>query len=270
MRLCVFSGILLVLSIGAGDPRPATTKQQSQAGAPSATPKDAKDAVRSSVSKLVDQLRRHPAQPSKAADRPAGLYMIEINTGEVTLIAGEPDTGITYCGSPAWSNDGKRIVFDANPPKQVQLAHIKTIELAGGELKMTDLGFGNCPAFSPNDDQIAFFLNPGAVPNLESGIWLMKSDGTHHTPIGSGGRPKWSPDGRRFMVTDFQIPTDVRFMDKSGENPTPLQIPGMKIYTSPSWVSDNTIIAVVGSLSGDDIALIDVTDPCKRKSRKSS
>ena len=50
-------------------------------------------------------------------------------------------------------------------------------------------------------------------------------------------------------------------MDQSGENPTPLQIPGMKIDTSPSWVSDSTIIAVVGSVSGDDIALIDVTDP---------
>ena len=67
------------------------------------------------------------------------------------------------------------------------------------------------------------------------------------------------------MLIDFQIPTDVTFMDKSGENPTPLQIPGMKIYTSPSWVSDNTIIAVVGSQSGDDIALIDVTDPAQAK-----
>jgi hypothetical protein len=71
--------------------------------------------------------------------------MIEIGTGEVTLVADQPDTESTLCGSPAWSNDGKRILFDAGRPQQVQRARLKTIEAVAGELKVTDLGVGNCP-----------------------------------------------------------------------------------------------------------------------------
>src|ERR1017187_7907802 len=60
------------------------------------------------------------SHPSKAADRVAGLYMIEVSTGEVTLVADQPDAGITYCGSSSWLNDGKRILFDAMRPEVVQ------------------------------------------------------------------------------------------------------------------------------------------------------
>ena len=132
--------------------------------APAAKSQDGEEAMRGAVSVLAEQLRRHPAEPSKAADRVAGLYMIEVSTGEVTLIADQPDAGITYCGSAAWSNDGKRIVFDAMRPELVHQAHMKLIEVVAGELKMTDLGVGNCPTFSPRGDRIAFLLNHGGVP----------------------------------------------------------------------------------------------------------
>src|ERR1017187_3309915 len=101
------------------------------------------------------------SHPSKAADRVAGLYMIEVSTGEVTLVADQPDAGITYCGSSSWSNDGKRILFDAMRPEVVHQAHMKSIELIAGELKVTDVGVGNCPTFSPGGDRIAFLLNYG-------------------------------------------------------------------------------------------------------------
>ena len=247
----------LALSLGLIPCRPTAAQELAT--------KDADNAITSSVTQLVDQLRRHPPQPSKVAERVAGLYMIEISTGEVTLIADEPDAGITYCGSPDWSSDGKRIAFDAMRPEEVQLAHIKVIEVANGELKMTDLGIGNCPTFAPAGDRIAFFLNPGAVPNVEFGIWSMNADGTRHTRIGSWGRPKWSPDGHRFMLINFAIPATVTFMDKNGENPTTLQIPDLKVYTIPSWVNDNTIVTAVGSELGDTIALIDVSEPAHAK-----
>ena len=226
---------------------------------------DANDTPVAAVSQLVEQLRRHPPQPSKAADRVAGLYMIEISTGEVTLVAEKPDAESTLCGSPAWSNDGKRILFDAGRPQQVQRARLRSIELAAGELKMSDLGVGNCPTWSPAGDQIAFFLNPGGVPDAEPGVWLMNADGSQRRRLGSFGRPKWSPDGRRFMLIDFAIPTDVTLMDSNGKTDVDLQIPDLQIFTTPAWVSDDTIVAVVGRESGDTIALIDVTDPAQGK-----
>jgi len=46
--------------------------------------------------------------------------MIEIGTGEVTLIADQPDAESTLCGSPSWSSDGpaqgkvKEVLWKAN------------------------------------------------------------------------------------------------------------------------------------------------------------
>ncbi len=77
-----------------------------------------------------------------------GLYMIDVENGEVTLIADQPDPGLVRCGSPEWSHDGKRIIFDVMPTNQVPLTRLKVIELAHGSLEVHDLGLGNCPAFS--------------------------------------------------------------------------------------------------------------------------
>jgi hypothetical protein len=261
------TAVVLGMAIGLVAWRPISAQEPGEATSPRAAPKPgaSSDSISAAVSQLVAQLRRHPPQPSKAADRVAGLYMIEIGTGEVTLLADKPDAESTLCGSPSWSNDGKRIVFDAHRPDNVERAHLRTIELVAGESKVTDLGVGNCPTWSPAGDQIAFFLNPGGVPDAEPGVWLMNVDGSHRRRLGSSGRPKWSPDGRRFMLVDFSIPTDVTLMDSSGKTDVDLQIPELQIYTTPNWVSDGTIVAVVGRESGDTIALIDVTDPAQAK-----
>ena len=64
--------------------------------------------------------------------------MIEVATGLVTLIADQPDPGNTFCGSPTWSSDGKRILFDAMRTEEVQRAHLKSIEVIAGKLTVTD------------------------------------------------------------------------------------------------------------------------------------
>ncbi len=244
----------------AQEPRPAES-----AKTPIPKLNDGKDAISTAVSALVEQLRRHPPPPSRAADRVAGLYMIEVSTGEVTLIADQPDAGITYCGSPSWSNDGKRILFDAMRPENVHRAHIKSIEVFEGKLKMTDLGVGNCPSFSPAGDQVAFLLNYGGIPGADGGIWLMQADGSQRTRLGSFGRPQWSPDGRQFMLIDFSIPAHVTLMDSKGTTNVPIQISDSKLYSPPTWVSDATIVSVVGKDFGDSIAIIDVANPAKAK-----
>ena len=74
------------------------------------------------------------------------MYLIDVPSGEVTLIADQPDPGLTQCGSPMWSNDGRRILYDATPGTQFSLTRLKAIDLVDGRLAVTDLGPGNCPS----------------------------------------------------------------------------------------------------------------------------
>jgi len=268
MRVYAVTAALLGLSIGlvAGRPIPAqqpSPAESSKASAPKLN--DGMEAISSAVSQLVEQLRRHPAQPSKAADRVAGLYLIDVSTGETTLVADQPDAGTTFCGSATWSNDGKRILFDAMRPEEVRRGRLKAIELIAGQLTMTDLGVGNCPTSSPSGDQIGFLLNYGGVPGAEGGVWLMRTDGSQRRRLGPFGRPRWSPDSRQFMLIDFAIPAHVALMDIRPEKRSPLRIPDLQLYSPPNWASDGTIVAVVGSDFGDTIALLDVTDPAQAK-----
>jgi Tol biopolymer transport system component len=158
------------------------------------------------VAALVDQLRKHPAEPSSAAGR-VGLYLIGADGGEATLIASELDPWLNQCGSPVWSPDGRRIFFDATPGiADFSLSRIKSLELDEGHLSVKDLGPGNCLSVSASCDRLVFLLNPGAVPGAESSVWLMNADGTGRRKLGGYGRPRWSPDGHQFLVVDFSSP----------------------------------------------------------------
>src|SRR5262245_15829843 len=189
-------------------------------------------AVGEAVGELASQLQKHPVETSTAAGR-VGLYLLDTSGGEATMIASEPDRWLSQCGSPAWSHDGKRIVFDATPGNaDFSFSRIKSIALADGHLSLTDLGPGNCPSFSPTDDRLIFLINQDAVPGVQPGVWLMKSDGSDRTALSGYGRPRWSPDGHQFAVVTFSDPCDVTVIDdrpdrKSGV----LHIPDQKIFS---------------------------------------
>ena len=231
----------------------------------SINPEDREEATIAATRALAEQLRLHPAEPSRAADRVGGLYLIVIATGEVTLVADGPDAGTTFCGSAAWSSDGRRIYFDAMRTDQVAKAHLKVIELDDGALSVKDLGVGNCPTSSPDGGEVAFLLNGGGVPGVQGGVWLMRSDGSQRRRVGGFGRPKWSPDGRQFLLTDFAIPAHARLLDVSTRNIATVQLKELEFWSAPNWVSPDLVVAVVGRGWGYTIALIDVTDPAHSK-----
>ena len=186
--------------------------------------------------------------------------MLDLANGEVTLIADRPDPKLTHCGSSTWSHDGRRILFDATPGTQWALTHLKAIESGEGRPRMTDLGTGNCPSFSPADDRIAFLSNADGV---ESGVWLMNADGSGRRLLGDYGRPAWSPNGRQLMIISFSVPRQVTLMDANPEKSGVIRLPDDQIHADPSWAGEDTIVAVIGPNEGDALALIDVSDPSR-------
>jgi hypothetical protein len=206
------------------------------------------------AARLVEQLKRHPVQPKEAPDRVA-IYLLDVNNGDVTLIADQPAPGLTHCGSPVWSHDGCRILYDATPGTQWSLTRLESIDLVDGRPTVTDLGAGNCPTFSPADDRIAFLSNADGVQN---GVWLMNADGSERRFLGDYGRPMWSSAGRQLMIMSFADPRQVTLMDADPAKSGVLQLSGHKLFSHPSWAGDGTIVAVIGVTEA--VALVDVSD----------
>jgi RNA polymerase sigma factor (sigma-70 family) len=219
------------------------------------------------VRRLAEQLRQHPVTASASAER-LRLYLLDVDRREATLIADAPDQGLTFCGSTGWSNDGGRILFDATPKVRWKDTRMKMFTLAEGRPALSDLGPGNCPTFSPDGRRIAFLLNPGAVPGAETGVWLMQADGSERRRLGGYGRPVWSPDSRQILIVGFANPNDpseLALMDIETGRERPLAIPGLRIFSIPSWADERTIVAVVCPDRSAGIALLDVTDPEQAK-----
>jgi len=218
------------------------------------------------IDQLVEQLRQYPARPSTSAGQ-LGLYLIDANGGEATLIANEPDPWLEKCGSPSWSHDGKRILFHAMN-KGVQfgrfptvISRLKVLELSEERLVIKDLGPGSSPDFSPADDRIVFMLYPGSLAGAQTGVWLMKANGSDRQLLGGSGRPMWSPDNSQFMIIGPTDPCTVSVMDARPEKSGVLRVADYNLFSVPSWAGEGTIVAVIGADVGDTIALVDVTEP---------
>jgi hypothetical protein len=52
---------------------------------------------------------------------------MDLERGDVTRIADTPDRGATACGSPRWSHDGRRILFDVMPVQRFRMLRIKQL-----------------------------------------------------------------------------------------------------------------------------------------------
>jgi Tol biopolymer transport system component len=245
---------LLILAVVICFCRPVVAEQQQP------------NAAAQAAERLVEQIRQNPAEPSTAAGR-IGLYVIEVASGEATLAASEPEPHFVYCGSAAWSRDGKRIYFD-NTTANVEhnRTRIKAIHLKDGHLAVADLGPGNGPSPSPSGEQVIFLLLPDAVPGAESGVWLMNADGSGRRLLGGHGRSRWSLDGHQFLIISFFDPPDVTVIDDRPDHKSGLlKLPDQKVYSVPAWAGDGTIVAVIGDDAGDAIALLDVSDPQEAK-----
>lgn len=209
------------------------------------------------------------ALSARAADPPPrlGLHVIDVEAGKATQLASEPLPGHGYCGSPDWSFDGKRIVFDATPGKEFDKTFIVATDFPGMEQrKFVDLGRGNCPTWSPDAKEIALRLNPGAIAGAEPGIWIMNSSGKERRRLADGDLPKWSPDGMKILSVSFSNPCTLTLIDVKSGDSQPIELADHQFFSVPSWAGDaQTLVAVVRGKGPASIALIDVSDPAKAK-----
>ena len=258
----------------AADAIPAGGYDPQQVDAAAAGALDDHDNPAPVVPEPVAEPRRQDAEqavqeyePEKSAEQHGsmerlGLHRIDIATQTVASVATEPNPGLAYCGSPTWLQDG-RIFFDATPGMKWNRTRLMTVDASDKTSTLTDLGPGNCPAPSPDGQRVAFLLNPGAVPDAKPGIWLMQADGTDRrrlSPI--YGIPKWSPDGRFLLVISFSNPCELALLDVETGQHHPVQPAGYEFRSVPSWGGDgDTLVAVIRSAAGLQIALIDIRDP---------
>ncbi|MEO8475636.1 MAG: hypothetical protein ABI572_01140 [Actinomycetota bacterium] len=146
----------------------------------------------------------------RADDR--DLFLLDPTTGATRNLTQTPKT---YEGSPAWSPDGSKVVFDRYTFQQIregefrEIDHLVLMDLATGD--QADPGWcesASCAhdvAWSPDGTHVALFDVVGGERVLRS-IDVASGTGIDlctQAVCGDGlGRPIWSPDGRWVAVSN--------------------------------------------------------------------
>jgi Tol biopolymer transport system component len=122
--------------------------------------------------------------------------IIDTNDNSLKPLAAPPN--YTACGSPCWSQDGKKIAFDCWQTifnENYRQSRVFTINSDGTSPK--NLSDGCTPSFSPDGKQIAFYRY-----NENEGVWIMNSDGSGKRLIDKTGTCiRWSPKGDQLVYS---------------------------------------------------------------------
>jgi Tol biopolymer transport system component len=195
-----------------------------------------------------------PSAPA-VAQAPWAIYTMNSDGSDAKKIS--RDEG-RYFGSPIWSHDGKKLAYDGwQIGRGSSQAHVFVHAL--GEEKATDIGAGNTPSFSPDDQQVAFMVLQNSPAGERPGVWVMNADGKNREWICEGERPRWSSDGEKLVcvsrhegfpsiyVFDTISLERVRILEKSYDG-----------IIGATFSPDASQIVLVGNKGGNgEIAVVD-------------
>lgn len=170
---------------------------------------------------------------------------------------------------PAWSPDGKRIVFVSRRGAGFSLvSNIFIMNADGTEVVQLTKGLGGSrhPAWSPDGKSIVFNYEF----NLRSDIDVINLDGTGFKQLVSNekwnSQPVWSPDGKQiaFVSADWDKnnkklgSSDIFIMKSDGTDIQKLTTSSADDY-SPAWSPDGKKLAFVSKRKGSaDIFIVDL------------
>jgi Tol biopolymer transport system component len=127
--------------------------------------------------------------------RPANVQLVKADgseTKELTL-------GTLNIGFPAWSPDGKTIVYRVwGKENGKDVFGLRSIDLNTHQTKVLTTTWDNFPFFSPSGDLVAFTRQ---MPNTEFEVFTMKPDGSDPKRLsytaGADAHATWSDDGKQ-------------------------------------------------------------------------
>ena len=186
---------------------------------------------------------------------PDELFVVNSDGSGRQNITNTPDVSET---TPAWSPDGKKLVYQRHPRRrgadtEIAIIHVKS----GSKWRITDDSYQDAhPAWSPDGTEIVFVNQTDPATNDLS---TMNRDGSGLRQLTDSsyndGSPAWSPDGRKIAFSRNNPQTHhsdiwtVRAADGSNQK----NLTGTDAGTDendPDWSPDGTKIAFALDASG--------------------
>ncbi|MCA9074524.1 MAG: PD40 domain-containing protein, partial [Planctomycetaceae bacterium] len=240
--LCLVCAIAIVLAVSSRlkADEPLTPEQVSQ-----------------NVAKVVERVRSFkPVEPEN--DNQQDIYIFDVETGKIEVAFDDPTLEL---GTPYWSEDGSRILFDATPGRKWNLTQIMMLDASKDDAEVTMLGFGNRPTISPDGKQICYRLYGDNLPDTEQGTWVLNLDGSDMRPLGTRSFPRWSPDGKTILISKYDAAPVFLYDAKTLENQE-LILAGHEISSNPDWIDlSRHLAAIVRTPEDEKIAVIDISQP---------
>ncbi|MGZ6012061.1 MAG: hypothetical protein ACXWK0_09505 [Caulobacteraceae bacterium] len=127
--------------------------------------------------------------------RPANVMLVKADGSEVK----ELTQGSLNIGFPAWSPDGKTIIFRVWGKENGQdVKGLRAINLDDKKVKTLTTTWDNFPFFSPSGDKVVFTRQ---LPNTDFEVFTMNPDGSDQKRLtytaGADAHATWSEDGKQ-------------------------------------------------------------------------
>ncbi|MEX2158772.1 MAG: dockerin type I domain-containing protein [Dehalococcoidia bacterium] len=184
-----------------------------------------------------------PAAIAFASDRDDDFYEIysmAADGSNVTRLTNNP----AFDEHPAWSPDGKQIIFDSDRGGQRQ---VWLMDADGGNARRVSAegAFGSYPAWSPDGERIAYLGGNDVDENID--VYVMDLDGSNVERLTDDpawdGAPAWAPNNELIaFVSERDGNREIYVMNADGSNETNItHFPGND--SEPDWIPNAGEIA---------------------------